>query len=110
MERRTSKRKAVQGLDEIMIAVGQDPALLCRIRDLSPQGMRLFVQGTAKSAGLVPGQRLAVAECPELLAPLLAGRGLQVVWVDGLSCGVRFDTPLRCALREWDAGAEFVSF
>lgn len=114
MERRKSRRKAVEGLDEIMVSPqvpgGSPLPVLCRIRDLSPHGMRLFVQGTAERAGIELGQSLSVTECPDLLAPLLTERGLKVVWIKGLSCGVRFDAPLRCALDEWDAGAEFVAF
>ncbi len=115
MERRQSRRKAVQGPDEILVTApdylnGQAPAMLCRISDISPHGMRLLARGAIGSAGFMPGQRLCVAECPRLLTPLLVERGLQVVWSEGPACGVRFDSPLRCSLEEWDAGAAFVSF
>lgn len=110
MERRKSRRKAVRGLNEIMVSAQDGPGVACRILDLSPHGMRLSFSNASHASGIVTGGRLQVGDCPELLAPLLVERGLLVVWTEERACGVRFDIPLRCALDEWEAGAKFVTF
>ncbi|EPR31380.1 hypothetical protein dsat_0969 [Alkalidesulfovibrio alkalitolerans DSM 16529] len=105
-ERRTTRRLDVTGLDELVIEGAAPEPVTCRIRDMSPFGMRLNILNEKNHRR--PGETMRIAECPTPLQSLLRDQELVLVWTRRREWGVRFATPLPCDLDVWQAQATFV--
>ena len=105
-ERRTIRRLDVTDLDELVIEGANAGPVSCRIRDMSPFGMRLNVKNSKNQRHL--GETMRIAECPKPLHGLLHDQELVLVWTRRREWGVRFATPLPCDLDTWQSQAAFV--
>ncbi|WP_029894338.1 PilZ domain-containing protein [Desulfohalovibrio reitneri] len=93
-ERRKAQRTPVSAPDEVVIS-GSGVEAVCRVRDLSPYGLRLEFTAPAQAEAVRRGATLRIASCEGPMGGLLCEASFTVVWKKGDSCGAQFARPLR---------------